>query len=439
LSLNNNYLNYQFSLKDRGYSNALGSISLPRHRWYYIKEAFSPRIVDRALTDSNCTPADIIVDPFSGSGTVPLQASLHGFHGLGFEVNPFLSFVSRTKLCQVSPSDILGSIPHVIAGARIGQPSLLETYSTFSRSGGANKWLFNEDVLRGFEGGWQACENMDEPLRDTMRLALLGASMDSCNAARDGKCLRYKKNWQSTGFNKAYFISSFEEHIAEICQDMSAAPIKDNHSTVEYGDCRSTLATSNWGKFKLCITSPPYLNSFDYTDIYRPELFLGKFIRHPNELMDLRLKTLRSHIQASWSLPTETSFGCLYAEALDKIVAKKELLWNQKIPLMIQAYFEDMNNILKILRTHARVDASLWIVVSTSAYAGVEIPVDLIIADIGVKAGWSLREVGVLRHLRTSSHHWSKWGGPDDEQPHLRESVVIFDASRGKQKRKKIY
>ena len=46
----------------------------------------------------------------------------------------------------------------------------------------------------------------------------------------------------------------------------------------QVADSRHHLPDSFAG-FKLCVTSPPYLNSFDYTDIYRPELFLGGFVQ----------------------------------------------------------------------------------------------------------------------------------------------------------------
>jgi hypothetical protein len=96
---------------------------------------------------------------------------------------------------------------------------------------------------------------------------------------------------------------------------------------------------------------------------------------------------------------------------------------------MVQAYFEDMAHVLTRLRAFALPGASLWMVVSTSAYAGVEIPVDLILADIGSDTGWNLREVVVLRHLRSSGQHWRTIHGaePLSTAPLLRESVVILD------------
>ena len=74
---------------------------------------------------------------------------------------------------------------------------------------------------------------------------------------------------------------------------------------------------------------------------------------------------------------------------------------------MIQAYFEDMFNILKLLKQKAMKDAQVWFVVSNSAYAGLEIPVDLIIGDIASKAGWYLKEIGVLRYINKRKTKYS--------------------------------
>ena len=128
-----------------------------------------------------------------------------------------------------------------------------------------------------------------------------------------------------------------------------------------------------------------------------------------------------------------------YERSLKAVLRKKDFLWDHRIPLMVQAYFEDMQTLLRCLLQLSERDASLWMVVSTSAYAGVEVPVDLVIAEIGSGVGWSLREVGVLRHLRSSGQHFR--GLPEEGASllRLRESVVIFDATprkRGVQARK---
>jgi len=95
---------------------------------------------------------------------------------------------------------------------------------------------------------------------------------------------------------------------------------------------------------------------------------------------------------------------------------------------MVQAYFEDMKKILINLKLMAKRDASVWIVVSTSAYAGVELPVDLIIADIATQVGWYLRDIRVIRYLkRVSGQQWDELSKRKEQRPHLRESIIILD------------
>lgn len=422
-------INEDFSLKDSGYSNTETSTDLPRHRWYFFKEAFSPHLVEKAIDDAKCVAGDLIIDPFCGSGTVPLTSSLKSFSALGIEVNPFLAFVSRTKLIQVKPVTLEKVLQKVVQESRKGKVSSLETFSTFSENGGRKKWLFNTNVLRAFEGGWLLTNDMYPPVRDLVRLALLGAAMDNCNAYTDGKCLRYRKNWQELKYGKNEFIAAFEDRITNMVADLKDCPNRQEFGEVVFGDSRAVLGNTLPNKFKLCVTSPPYLNSFDYTDVYRPELFLGKFISTQDNLYDLRLSTVRSHVQAKWDLPVINSFGAKYDEVSKLITERSDLLWNKKIPIMVQAYFEDMRKILVHLHSKANAQSKAWIVVSTSAYAGIEIPVDLIIADIAAQVGWFLQEVGVIRYLRTSGQNWQKWSETDGKKPKLRESVVILSAS----------
>ncbi|MCB0171948.1 MAG: hypothetical protein KDJ97_15480 [Anaerolineae bacterium] len=409
--------------------SALDTALLPRHRWYYFKEAFSPDFVTYAINNANCTKNDLILDPFSGSGTVPLSATIKGYTASGFEVNPFLAFVAKTKLLQCKPKTIDKHLKDVTAGIQQGVESPLESFSTFSENGGAKKWLFNTEVLQAFEGGWQATIGKHKPIRDVFRLCLIGAAMDASNATKDGKCLRYRRDWKEQRFEKKDFLFAFSKRVNEVKQDLDSCPLKKSKTKVELTDSRqlTTLNKSN-EKFKLCVMSPPYLNSFDYTDVYRPELFLGKFVRSQEELQQLRLKTLRSHVQVSWNTPTEMDFGQHFTNSFVEIKERADTLWDKRIPSMIQAYFEDMKQVLSNLYGLAMPDASVWIVVSTSAYAGVEIPVDLIIADIGSQVGWYLREVNVIRYLRrVSVQQWDKLYERKNKKPYLRESVIILD------------
>lgn len=421
-------LNSEFNLRDQGVSNALGIESLARHRWYFVKEGFSPTLVNKAIEIEGVLPGELLVDPFSGSGTAPLTAALAGLSSNAFEINPFLRFLSTTKLLNGSSRSLKKAGSGVLRALTNPVRSPLEGFSTFTKGNRWDRWLFRTSVLRSFEAGRLALAAVPDQYRALLKLALLGAAMDSCNAQRDGKCLRYPKDWSKHQSTATTLQARFESRLRIMAEDLSSAPLKDVRTSVLEGDARQ-LVSRLTDKFRLCVTSPPYLNSFDYSDVYRPELFLGGFVDSNKHLMTIRLKTIRSHVQANWESPKKDRFGALYKNCVTRIRGRAGDLWDRRLPTMIQAYFEDMDIVLRGLRKAAKDNASLWLVVSTSAYAGVEVPVDLILADIGQQAGWFLREVGILRYLRSSSQHVQHVEDNDRKSVPLRESVVIFDAS----------
>ena len=203
-------------------------------------------------------------------------------------------------------------------------------------------------------------------------------------------------------------------------EDLSSNPLINGTREIKQGDTRILLKTIAKDSVDLIIFSPPYLNSFDYSDIYRPELFLSKFIQSNEELKELRKQTLRSHVQCKWN-NKDSSNSTWVATIVQKLEAKKDSLWNANIPQMVSSYFYDMATVLQESYRIARDNSQLWFVVSTSAYAGIEIPVDLILADIATSFGWNLDSVNALRNLRTSSQCIDE----NKQKVKLRESLII--------------
>jgi len=407
------------------YSTPVSLYDLPRHRWYVIKEAFSPQLLELAVRSAVMSRGETILDPFCGAGTLPLASSLLGYRAIGIEVNPFLAFAARTKLSQCSHSSFEQAALSILPSIRSGATSSLEGFSTFGRTAKGEKWLFNRSVLRSFEGGWHASESLKGDVRNVVRLMLVRAAMENCNAEADGKCLRYRKDWKKTSFDKRDFLSSFEAWIEKARDDLRTQPISTNASIV-LGDARKILPSIKNNGIRLCVTSPPYLNSFDYSDIYRPETFLIKAVRSNQDLRKVRLASLRSHVQVRWPDPKINSFGSVYANTRKQLTRKQGAFWDSRIPQMIQAYFEDMQRILQSLLAVSSKMSSLWLVVSTSAYAGVEIPVDMILGQIGESVGWFLKEIVTIRNLRASGQHAIRMPGEEVQPFHLRESLVIL-------------
>lgn len=418
------YLTEDENLRNSGFSNATQNINEPRHRWYPVKEAFSPDLLNHVCDQTNLQKGALVFDPFSGSGTVCLSAALTGFSARATEVNPFLAFLGKTKLLDCEPEALESLYKRVKLAADSDETCNLESVSTFSPKGGASKWLFPLKPLRSFSAGFRSLNETPSNESQLLKLALLGSVMDCCNAFKDGKCLRYKTDWKENEASRADFFDYLQQRYTIMLNDIVQSKLQGTDCCIIEGDVRDSLNCLPEAKLDLIITSPPYLNSFDYSDIYRPEMFLGGFVESNAELMQIRLKTLRSHVQAKWRLPTDQNFGLVYGEAIETVISHRDSLWDKRIPLMIQAYFEDMAKLIGELRTHCRCEAEFWIVVSTSAYAGVEIPVDLILAELASSRGWNLKQISVVRQLRSSSQHRLRGATRNYDPIPLRESVV---------------
>ncbi|MCX8525893.1 hypothetical protein OF897_18420 [Chryseobacterium formosus] len=400
-------------------SNASGYNNEHRFRWYPYKEGFSKSLVQEAINSIKLDENDYILDPFNGNGTVTLTSSLNNISSLGIESNPFSAFLAKTKSVNLSTKELDKDFNKLLKSIKNGKKSKLLEYSTFSEYSGKKKWLFNSEVLNAFEGGWQYTDRIyDINKKKLLQLSLISSAIDNCNAVKDGKCLKYKQERINKNFSAESFLNSFEGKINLIREDLQESIISTKPSIIN-GDSRIIL--DSIPHYKLCITSPPYLNSFDYTDIYRPELFLGKFIKSSEELKNLRYNTIRSHkLIYSNQIPDNILLGQLFEAVINSLpVIKKG--WNKTIPHMIKGYFEDMSIILSKLFATAKKGGELWIVIANSVYLNTEIPVDLILAEIGSLHGWKLKKIEVLRYIYRRK---TKYSG---DHTKLRESLIVFE------------
>ncbi len=422
-----NNLVFEGPYSNKDFFNFIQTSQEPRHRWYYFKEGFSTNVVKEAISAKSSKNKLLkVLDPFNGCGTTALTSSLLRHNSVGVEVNPFLEFTTKVKTNSypIKEAYFKSYLEQIITESKLGSFSALELYSTFTPKSGNEKWLFNTSVIRRYTAMMEVISELPYTYRNALKFLTLSAMMDCCNARKDGKGLRYKKDWKIKKYSSRDLESCFRRKAGMFLDDIVQAPIKSEFKPrIHLGDSREVLGKSNLfdDKFDLIVTSPPYLNSFDYSDIYRAELFLGGFVTSNDELRKIRLKTLRSHVQVSWekTLNFESRMLKPYLDA----VVNSGSFWNPRIPLMIKAYFDDMFTVLTSAKKLLKKGGEVWLVVSTSAYAGVHIPVDLLIADLACQGGFTLKGIHCLRYLRTSSQQYKELNV--DKSP-LRESLIIL-------------
>ena len=149
------------------------------------------------------------------------------------------------------------------------------------------------------------------------------------------------------------------------------------------------------------------------------ELKVLQLINSHEELRELRKNTLRSHVQVPYDkiLPIENE---RLKNSLLEMSNNELNAWNSDIINMICAYFEDMQFLFSEFAKKMRKGGIIYFNVANSAYYGVEVPVDYIIADIAESCGFKVREIRKARDLKTSPQQ-------SDKIKKLRESVIIID------------
>src|SRR4051794_16308479 len=79
--------------------------------------------------------------------------------------------------------------------------------------------------------------------------------------------------------------------------------------TVREGDGRTLLGAGlGHSSVDLFVTSPPYPNNIDYSEVYKLELWVFGFVKSKSEFLQLRKSTLRSHPTSDLTSELDTEF-----------------------------------------------------------------------------------------------------------------------------------
>jgi len=397
--------------------------TVPIHRWFSYKEGFSAALVDAFLREFGAQPGKSrVFDPFVGCGTTVIAAKQAGYGAWGIDILPVAIFVAGVKLRSAEDYDLLR--------LKAGMDRLLETpYYKPAISAPQDVRIiplaFSEEILNEilfFKE--EILKEEDESVREFLLLGLLSILEKVSYTSKDGQFLRLKpeRNIPPVRATLAKQLRLMHRDLTTVGYQMRLfeKPIKytvpSSSTYVRLADARDfTSAIDDYSD--VIITSPPYLNRYDYSRIYSLELCLA-FVEDFAGLKEIRYSLLRSHIESRPAPTAEVDHPALQ-EVLSSLAGKK--LNNPRIPVMIKGYFEDMNLALKELYKVCRPGAKIALVVGNVRFEGELIPVDLLLSELAGDVGFSIDKVIITRYKGNSSQQMGKYG-----RVPVRESVLIW-------------
>lgn len=387
----------------------------PFHRWYSFVEGYSREFIQSIVKEMNKENI-VCLEPFSGSGTTALELQNLEIPCYAFEVNPLMYLIARVKLEKNYNIERFDYWYNYIKVQRLQQNANLTTnFKTLYQGEGKTKWNYNTKVGIAVEKLRLVISSIPEEIyKEVFEVALAAILLDVSNLYRNGKCLSYKKDWEKRQLVEEDVFDKFDDKVInEIRDDIANISVQttiSNKDKLYNLDAREGIAKEiEDNSIDLVITSPPYLNSRDYTDTYMLELKTLGFTKTSEEIKSLREKTLRSHVQIKWN-DTTNVHNPLLDNTLSELedAANKVDKWNDSIIDMVRLYFVDMQNIFRVLYTKMKFDGRIYFNVSNSAYFNILINTLEICASIAEQEGFSVIEIRDARKLKTSPQQQKK-------------------------------
>lgn len=427
-------LNASFPFRERedlaSFVNWQGNATSPIHRWLRYREAYSPHLI------SKLSLQDRILDPFCGCGSILLGAAQSGYTSAGIDINPLAVFAARVKLSPLSKAqlhdvasfaDQLASVidaahpwpvPALAIAGKVFEPEILDTLLRIR--------ALYESAFSGDRGG-----------RDFLHLAWVailegvgsyfkegnGIKYRNRKRLKSGYVLREEGRWQRERFGPDQGRFVVEAYLARLRMMLRDAEYwrrgrwKDQQ--VIEGNVLEMDQLLAKRKFNSIVFSPPYANRFDYFESMKVELWFGGFVDSYEANKRLRKASLRSHLGA------DLNRGCRAIGPLEQLIDLMDRgasSWRMGVPDLLRGYFDDMSTTLGRCRGLLS-GGRCFVVVGNSAFAGVVIPTDVLIAILGLESGFQKAEILVTRHLTVAPQQRNRLAGLEDN---MRESVVVF-------------
>lgn len=373
---------------------------LPVYNWFKYKEGFSRQLVYNILREWKIDKKDLILDPFAGCGTTLLACKEFGYRAVGLDILPIAIFVAKVKLQDWPDIDILEKAVDSLMKKKFHKPAL--SFPNVSIIDKAFPKHIQEEILFYKE----RILEFEKPIQDFLMLGLISILEHVSYTSKDGQFLRIVER------NIPSVKETLRKQLTDMIDDLRVqqqALFKEGKAKVEIyqGDAReASLSKKYWGKIGAVITSPPYLNRYDYSRTYALEL-CTLYVKDFKDMRDIRHSLLRSHIESKMHEGKELNLPVI-DEILDGLNGKE--LNNDRIPIMIKGYFEDMNLVIKQLATYLRPKGIVALVVANARFEGEMVPTDLILSELAELNGLQTEKIWITRFKGNSSQQMARFG-----------------------------
>ena len=435
------------------------------HGWLKYKEGFSAALVKQLLQDFNVQKGDLVIDPFMGSGTTALVATLAGINSIGYDILPMsqIAITAKSNIYKYNLHE-LNDILLAFENQEIPQdyngksPALAITEGAFPPE---------TDRQLAYYSAWFKNANCSNEAEILVTLCCLNTLERISYCAKDGQYLRWdirspkmvEANAERAAKGKRPIVvelnkgdlpdfkTAFIEELRKVIADIEEIQAKNGaagmaESTFIEGSSLFEMTKLPDNILTACISSPPYCNRYDYTRTYALELaYLGvdkaRFNQLRQELLSCtvenkpKIDALKNHYEninraQDYQLILDIARNNPVLEEINAALLQRSK-WgeinNRGVLKMVDGYFTELTFLFAELYRTCKPGAKVAFVNDNVRYAGEVIPVDYLTTLLAEQIGFKPLKIYSLRQQKgNSSQQMKKYG-----RIALRKSITIWE------------
>lgn len=390
----------------------VNSKNVPFQRWYSYIEGYSPDFVTTIIKE-NVPSAQLIYEPFAGTGTTLFASDSLNIPTVYSEVNPLLRFLISTKI-EILTMDSESRHQKASHLHEFAKSILTESYNcneseelktAYQNVFGKSIYFPNDQyskILR-LRTYIDQISQEDTTVANLLTVACFACLLPVSYLKKQGD-VRFKTSKERETQMKT-LEEILSDKINQIAEDVDEATITMNCEHVLL--CYNAKQVGNAvppSKIDAVITSPPYLNGTNYFRNTKLELWFLKELTNKNSLRLFRDDALTSAICDVKKEYSNKKIN-LQSPLFDKTFKRlQETAYDRRIPLMAKCYFAEMHELFSGLTKHLSNNAKLYVDLGDSIFGGVHIPTDLILNEVLKALGYQFDERIVLRERRSRNN-----------------------------------
>jgi DNA modification methylase len=388
------------------------------HGIHAYKGKFYPQLARSLFNLADLASGQQILDPFCGSGTVPLEAYLNGFQGVGFDMNPLAVKIAKakTEVVSVDPylrDRLLAQFQQRVAGLK---PSTNMDVFPAASMQEIESW-FPSKVIRKIAALLRAIrETPDVQVKEFLEVLLSNIVRDV--SQQDPQDLRIRR--RDTPIEDAEVFDLFLAHLGEQRARLSKFASRSNKAPCKFREARIwqldsrdlksfSLAGIENNSIDAIVTSPPYATALPYIDTDRLSILLlcglpsiersqiEESLTGSREIRNGDRKALETTIEKSDFKEVPSLTARAIVSKVHRLNKDADVGFRRKnMAALLLRYFADMTKVFRNVDASLKPGASAFFVigdnVTTAGNQEVIIKSADVLTETAEDLGWTIRE-----------------------------------------------